>query len=285
MNRRNMEERYMSAQSVLRRPKAAFAEWRQHVRLAIPLGFELAKRDIKAQYRQTLLGYIWAILPALGTAIAFTMMKSANILQTGDTAIPYPVYVFIGTLFWQLFSTSVSKPVEVVHTNVRVLALMRFPRESLLIAAMLLVLFDTFIKLCLLPILFMSFGAWPDQDIIYLPFVLLAFILFGNAIGVLLSPLNLIFHDVRIVIPVIMAVLVLVSPVGYVVPESGWLKMVIDYNPLTNMLAAARGALSAMPMPALSSWALTGLISAVLLVFAVVFYLVSLPIVIERHSE
>jgi len=279
-----MEERYISRQSVLQRPKDALREWKQNISFALPLGWQLAKRDVQARYRQTLLGYLWAVLPAIGAASAFGLMKSANILNTGETSIPYPIYVFVGTLFWQLFTTSLSRPIELVHSNRHIVAKIQFPRVSLLIAAMLLVLYDTVIKLCLLPIVFYSFDSWPDADILYLPLVLFAFIVLGNAIGIFLCPLNLIFNDVKIVVPIIMAVLVLLTPVGYVAPESGWLRVIVDYNPLSSLLDAARGALTSMPMPALTSWAVTGLLSVVLLIVATTFYLVSLPIIIERQS-
>ncbi len=279
-----MEERFISEQSVLQRPKEAFREWKQSVHFTLPLGWQLAQRDMQARYRQTLLGYLWAVLPALGATAAFMLMKSSKILNVGETTIPYPVYVFVGSLFWQLFTTSLSRPIEVVQVNRNVMAKIQFPRLSLLVAALLLVLYDTLIKLCLLPLIFLAFGSWPDADIVYLPLVLLAFIFLGNAIGILLSPLNLIFHDVKIVIPIIMAVLVLLTPVGYVTPETGWLKTIVELNPLTSLIDAARGSLSSMPMPPLMSWGLTGLLSGIFMVVSVVVYLVSLPIIIERQS-
>lgn len=279
-----MRERINSAESVLRDPLRLIRSWREDADLSWPLGWQLAKRNIQARYRQTLLGYAWAILPALGATVAFVLMRSANLLNTGEPEIPYPVYAFIGALFWQLFATAVSQPMEVIQGNKALLTKVQFPRESLLIAAGLLILHDLLVKLAVLPILYITFGVWPDGDIVYLPLIILAFLIFGGAIGILLAPLNLIFNDVGMLVKIILSLMILVSPVGYVVPKEGWLKDVIVYNPLTPLLDAVRGALTTMPMPDFAAWATVGFLGFMLLVIALLFYLIALPIVVERQS-
>lgn len=279
-----MRERINSAESVLRDPLRLIRAWREDAGLSWPLGWQLAKRNIQARYRQTMLGYAWAILPAFGATIAFVLMRSANLLNTGEPEVPYPVYAFIGALFWQLFATAVTQPIDVVQGNKGLLTKVQFPRESLLIAAGLLIVHDLLVKLAVLPILYIAFSTWPDADIIHLPLVVMVFIVFGSAIGILLAPCNLIFNDVAMLVRIVLSLMILVSPVGYVVPKEGWLKDVIAYNPLTPLLEAVRGALTTMPMPDFMAWATIGLLGVVLLLLALVFYLIALPIVIERQS-
>ncbi|MDH3660450.1 MAG: ABC transporter permease [Alphaproteobacteria bacterium] len=279
-----MRERINSAESVLRDPLRLIRAWREDSHLSWPLGWQLAKRNIQARYRQTILGYAWAILPAFGATIAFVLMKSANLLNTGEPEVPYPVYAFIGALFWQLFATAVTSPMEVVQGNKGLLTKVQFPRESLLIAAGLLMLHDLLVKLACLPILALAFGAWPDADIVYLPLIVLVFLVFGGAIGILLAPCNLIFKDVAMLAKIILSLMILISPVGYVVPEEGWLKDVLAYNPLTPLLDAVRGALTTMPMPDFAAWGTIGLLGLMLMIVALLFYLIALPIVVERQS-
>ncbi|MGI9510172.1 MAG: ABC transporter permease [Geminicoccaceae bacterium] len=279
-----MRERINSAESVLRDPGRLIRSWREDADLSWPLGWQLAKRNIQARYRQTLLGYVWAILPALGATLAFVLLRSANLLNTGEPEVPYPVYAFIGALFWQLFATAVSQPMEVVQSNKGLLTKVQFPRESLLIAAGLLILHDLLVKLAFLPVLYIAFGVFPDGDIVYLPLIVLVFLVFGGAIGILLSPLNMIFNDVGMLVKIVLSLMILVSPVGYVVPKEGWLKDVIAYNPLTPLLDAVRGALTTMPMPDVSAWATVGITGLMLMVIALLFYLIALPIVVERQS-
>ncbi|MEK7448135.1 MAG: ABC transporter permease, partial [Planctomycetota bacterium] len=68
-----------------------------------PLARRLIIRDLTAQYRQTIFGYLWAIIPPLATALIFIFLNSAKILAVPQTEVPYPVYVMTGTIFWQLF--------------------------------------------------------------------------------------------------------------------------------------------------------------------------------------
>src|ERR1700761_5174582 len=57
----------------------------------------LFSRDFKAQFKQNLLGYLWAVLGPLMGVFSFIFMNFVGILNPGPTGVPYPVYAFIGT--------------------------------------------------------------------------------------------------------------------------------------------------------------------------------------------
>src|ERR1700722_8377245 len=57
----------------------------------------LFSRDFKAQFKQNLLGYLWAILGPLMGVFGFVYMNFIGILRPGATGVPYPVYAFVGT--------------------------------------------------------------------------------------------------------------------------------------------------------------------------------------------
>ena len=52
------------------------------------LAWRLFVRDTSAKYRQTFLGYAWALLPAVATTLVWTLLNSSKILQVGETDIP-----------------------------------------------------------------------------------------------------------------------------------------------------------------------------------------------------
>lgn len=280
-----LEERLNSSESVVRDPGPALRRWYRELRVAWPLGVVLAKRNIQSKYRQTLFGYVWALLPTVATALTFVLLSNAGLLNTGETDIPYPIYAFHGALMWQLFSISVVSPIEIVQSSKTILAKVQFPRDSLLVAASLLVLFDLAIKLCMLPVVMAMFGVWPDSGVVYFPLVALATILLGMAVGILLVPFNLIFNDVRMAVVLFVSFLVLVTPVGFVAPEKGGLAAMIRYNPLSVLVDAGRASLAGLPLPEVGAWGLVGAIAAVAALLAVALYHVALPIVIERQSS
>lgn len=279
-----LEVRINSAESSLRHPDRALRAWRAELRLAVPLGLALAKRDIQAKYRQTLFGYIWAVLPTMATALTFIFLSDAKLLNTGETQIPYPVYAFYGALFWQLFSIAVLSPIELAHASKAILSKLQFPREALLIAAFLLVLFDLAIKLCMMLIVMAAFGVWPDTGVWLFPLIVLITIVLGMATGVLLIPFNLIFNDVRMAVVLVLSFMVLITPVGFVAPQEGVIAFLIELNPLSILVDAGRASLTSLPLPDISAWGGVGLIALLAIVVAVPLYHVALPIVVERQS-
>jgi lipopolysaccharide transport system permease protein len=84
----------------------------QDLKSSRELAWRLFVRDITAQYRQSIFGIFWAFVPPLITSLVFILLQSNNILNIGETDIPYPVYVLVGTILWQLFSESLNAPLK-----------------------------------------------------------------------------------------------------------------------------------------------------------------------------
>src|SRR5271163_5354275 len=71
--------------------------------------FELAGRDVKLRYKQTILGPIWIVLqPILGAGVFSFVFGSVAGLKTAD--IPnYFLFSYAGLLAWNLFSMTMTK--------------------------------------------------------------------------------------------------------------------------------------------------------------------------------
>ncbi|MBI3462558.1 MAG: ABC transporter permease, partial [Planctomycetes bacterium] len=70
--------------------------------------WRLLWRDVASRYRQSLLGYVWAIVPPVATAVMFTVLSRTRVLAIGETAIAYPAYVLLGMVLWQFFAGGVT---------------------------------------------------------------------------------------------------------------------------------------------------------------------------------
>lgn len=79
------------------------------------LAWRLLVRNISAQYRQSLLGYAWAFIPPLFTAMIWIFLNSQRILGITDTGMPYPVFVIIGIVLWQTFTEALNSPLRMVN--------------------------------------------------------------------------------------------------------------------------------------------------------------------------
>src|SRR5688572_9621685 len=94
--------RVYSPESALRRPIHLLRDMFRDLSASRELAWRLFVRDTSARYRQSLLGYVWALLPPIFATITFVLLNQNGILQTSETPVPYPAYVLIGTLLWQV---------------------------------------------------------------------------------------------------------------------------------------------------------------------------------------
>src|SRR3954463_4789806 len=73
-------------------------------------------RDIKIKYKQTVLGFLWAILQPLMMMVIFTFFF-ARALQIPSQNLPYPVFVFSGLLMWNTFAAGLTNASKSMVSN------------------------------------------------------------------------------------------------------------------------------------------------------------------------
>lgn len=67
----------------------------------------LTWRDVAVQYKQTVVGILWAVLRPLLTMAAFTFVFAKVAKLPSEGVAPYPLMVFAAMLPWQLFATAI----------------------------------------------------------------------------------------------------------------------------------------------------------------------------------
>ncbi|HTJ01046.1 MAG TPA: hypothetical protein VL527_19335, partial [Dongiaceae bacterium] len=88
-------------ESPLRHPRILIQGMARDLLAGRELGWRMFQRNLSALYRQTILGYLWLILTPLAASLPFIFLHSSGVFKMGDTEIPYPAYVMMGTLLWQ----------------------------------------------------------------------------------------------------------------------------------------------------------------------------------------
>lgn len=76
------------------------------------LAWRLAVRDISAQYRQAFLGLLWAFILPLANTLTWIFLQGSGVVRMGETALPYAVYVFTGTMLWAIFMEALNAPLK-----------------------------------------------------------------------------------------------------------------------------------------------------------------------------
>jgi lipopolysaccharide transport system permease protein len=205
------------------------------------LGF-LASRDIKVRYKQTVLGVAWAIVqPALETLAWFALMRLGGV-QLGGAH--YLVFTYAAMLVWKLFENALTQASNSLVSNQQLLTKVYFPRLIIPAAAVLSGLMDFAIASVLMIPLMAYFKIALSAAILLLPLFVLFTIVAALSVGLWLSALNVQYRDVRYVVPFLVRIWFLASPIVYsasAVPEK-W-RLLYGLNPMAGVASGFRWAL------------------------------------------
>jgi lipopolysaccharide transport system permease protein len=273
-----------TSESQLRSPGLLLRSMWQDLVASRELSWRLFMRDLSAQYRQSFFGIVWAFVPPIVTSIIFIFLQSRNIVNFGETDIPYPVYVLISVVLWQLFAESLNAPLKSVTAAKPLLAKINFPRESLIISAFYMVLFNMLIKGLIIAVVFVAFDLIPTIGLLFAPIAVLMLSLLGFAIGMALTPVGMLYTDIGTAIPIFIQLFFFVTPVVYPPPEEFPFSLIAVLNPVSPLLIAARDLITVGTISNPVAFTVISVLTLVLLMVTWVTYRLSLPIIIERMS-
>lgn len=247
------------------------------------LGLRLAIRDISAQYRQTLLGYLWALLPAIVITVTFTFLQDRKILEIQQPEIPYAPFVFLGMTIWQLFADSVQVPIRLLSENRGVITKISFLHEAIFISGLIQVGFGFIIRLVVLFFVFIYFDI-SINVVGVIPFLgyCSVIVVLGTAIGILLSPTSLLYRDVQYGMSLALTIWLLLTPVVYPASSSGLFGLNLPLNPVSPLLVSARTMLIGGDITTMTSVFFAAMFAFTLLFVAWHIYRTAIPILAER---
>lgn len=272
-------------ESLLRHPRQLLRQMWYDLLASRELAWRLMVRDISAQYRQSVLGIVWAFIPPIVMAAGFTLASQANIVNVGKTDLPYSAYVIFSTALWQTFVESLNGPVDAVIKAKPMLARVNFPREAVILAKVGEVLFNFAIKLLLIVGLFIWYRIGVSWTVIIAPVALIHLIMLGTFLGTLLSPLGVLYQDVSKSLTMVTGFWLFLTPVVYSVPSSGLFGFLIKLNPVTPLLVTTRElATTGIISEPVGFWVVS-IITWVGLLLTWIAFRIALPYVIERVSS
>lgn len=233
---------------------------------------QLILREIKARYKQSVLGYIWIIFNPLVQLLVYSFVFSI-IFKFPTNGIPYPIFLFIGLLPWIYFQTSLSSSALVLVDNSNLLKKVNFPREVLPYSIICSKSIDLFFSLLLLGffIIFYNLNGIYNLSIsptifYIIPFFIIQVILMSG-LALLLSAANLFYRDIQYVTNLMLLMWMYLTPVVYpisLVPEKYlWL---YKLNPMVEIIEGYRAAIFNSPFDWLALIS-SAIISSVIFLF------------------
>jgi lipopolysaccharide transport system permease protein len=206
------------------------------------LGF-LVLRDLQLRYKQTLLGVAWAVLQPLLTMVIFSVFFG-KLGQMPSDGQPYPLFVLVGLLPWQLFAYALTQSSNSLVAEQRLIAKVYFPRLLVPLASVLSGLADFAVALALTVLLLLAYGSAPGWGVLVLPVLVLFALATALAVGLWLAALNVQYRDVRYTLPFLTQAWMFTTPLAYpssLVPEQyRWL---LGLNPMAGVVEGFRWAL------------------------------------------
>ncbi len=202
----------------------------------------LTWRDISVRYKQTVLGFLWAILQPFLTMVVFAIFLGRLAGMPSD-GVPYPVFSYLGLLPWTYFSGAVTRAGTSVVGNAHLLTRVYFPRVLVPLSATLSALVDFAIASLVLGGLMAWYGMVPARTAVLLVPLAALTALAATGIGMWLAALNVRYRDVQHAIPFVMQLWMFATPVVYptsLVP-AGW-RPLFALNPMTGIVEAYRAA-------------------------------------------
>jgi len=273
-----------SPQSKLRQPGLLAREMLSDLVASRGLAWRLFVRNISAQYRQSFLGYIWAFLPPLFSMAIWVLLNSQKVINIEDPGMPYPLFVLTGTVLWQTFVDAINSPLKLVTESKAMLAKINFPREALLLAGLLEVLFYFFVRILLLVGIFVWYQT-PVMGAAALGLSgVLILIILGLMVGILLTPLGVLYNDVGRSVAMFAQFWFFLTPVIYPMPKDGFIALVAQYNPVTPVLMSTREWLVIGNTSHLTGFWVVAAGSFVFLLLGWVLYRIAMPHLIARIS-
>ncbi len=201
-------------------------------------------RDIALRYKQTVIGVAWVILQPFIMMVVFSFLfGTVAKIATGN--IPYPLFVYLGLLFWNLFSRSVTASSESIVANRNLIGKIYFPRLIFLISAIMVNLVDFIVAFTVFILLMLYYQFAPNfLGFFFLPFALCITLMFAAGIGAMLATLNVYYRDIRFIIPFALQVLLFLTPVVYPANFiSEKYRLILQLNPMAAIIESVQGTL------------------------------------------
>lgn len=174
----------------------------------------LAERELRARYKQAVLGFGWAIITPVALMVIFTVFFQ-RVARVNTGGAPYALFSYLGLLPWTFFSTSVSTGGQSLIQNIPLLNKVYCPREVFPIAYAAVAAVDTTLALLALLVLFPLTGFMPRATSVWAPLLVLVGTAFTLGVTLVVSALIVYLRDLRHTIPIVLQLGLFATPVAY----------------------------------------------------------------------
>jgi ABC-type polysaccharide/polyol phosphate export permease len=213
--------------------------------------YQMTRRDLMLRYKQTVMGFGWAIFMPIINTIVFSVVFTR--VAPLDVGVPYPVFAFTGLLAWNFFASSLRFSVNSLTGNAALVTKVYFPREIFPFSAVFVSAVDFAVGSIVLVGFMVYYHVAPSPTLLFLPMVIAVHIAFTTGCALLLAMANLFYRDVKYLFEVLITVWMFATSVLYPTEMvTGKLGVLLRLNPMTPIVDAYRAVIfqGHLPSPA-----------------------------------
>lgn len=201
--------------------------------------YTLTWREIRVRYKETVMGFLWAIfLPMMVVGAGILVRKAFSVSSGQPMEYEDVVSVMIKSVPWSFFSGSIRAATNSLLANSNLVTKIYFPREVFPFSSVAAHLFDFAVASCVLVILMFLSGLPLGISILWYPYLMFLLIMLTSGWGLLLSCASLFFRDVRYIVDILMTFGILFTPVFYDARMFGDWSRLLLLNPVGSILEA-----------------------------------------------
>lgn len=219
----------------------------------------LVRRELKARYKDSTLGFLWSLLRPLSLLLVY-YVAIGKFLGAERQTPDFAIFVFTGLTLWFLFSECVAGGTGSIVGNAGLIKKVFLPREVFPLSVVGSALFSFATQLFILLAAVVVLGRVPTGErLLFAPLALGVVVVFGTALAVVLSAVNVYLRDVQYLVEIVMTALFWASPIVYPwklvggVIAGTWIEQVYLANPVTVAVLAMQRAFwvsgTAEPVP------------------------------------
>lgn len=228
-------ETVYSSDSELHHPARFFAAAGSDLRRSHAAAWRIFRSNMQARHRRAWLGYLWLLLPTVGTTAVWVYVQSRRVIAIAPTELPYAVHVLSGMVLWQLFVDALNAPLQELTAGRQLITRSRVPHEVFLLAGVIGALFNCLVRVVVLVPLVLLYGVPLHTTITLVPAGLAALALFGLALGLAIAPVGLLYDDVPRAMTLVTGLWFFLTPILYEARGA------MRWNPLTPLIETTRG--------------------------------------------
>jgi len=214
---------------------------------------ELVSKNIKLQYRNSVLGMFWTFLQPLLTMIVLSVVFNNIFGRDSKDVVNYPVFLLCGRLLHEFFTSSTKTAMKSIRSRASIIKKVYVPKYIYPLSAVISKFVTFLISLLVLVVVILYFNITEKNPITLtsnllwaIPPVLVLFF-FSLGVGMILATMNVFFKDIENIYDVFCLLLFYVTPIVYTADRLGYAEnspvgMIIRLNPMYGFIEMFRGA-------------------------------------------